>query len=139
MQYIRISFITLNVSVSQLVSFLYFYKEIILKRAADLVEAVCFNIPRTPTQIHGSQYPHPGGPPPTTASGTHSMMIGQHLTAITPDGISNGGTYVTITNPESASVVYGSSNPSNQQQRIANSTDVNNSDVTIATSGMLNS
>lgn len=96
---------------------------------------MCYNIPRTPTQVHGSQYPPPGGPPPTTASGTHSMMIGQHLTAITPDGITNGGTYVTIANPEGASVVYGSSNPSSQQQRISNSTDVNNN-VTIATSGI---
>ncbi|KAM7444916.1 Transcription factorCOE2 [Porites harrisoni] len=108
-------------------------KEIILKRAADLAEAVCYNIPRTPTQLHGSQYPAPGGPPPTTASGTHSMMIGQHFTAITPDGIPNGGTYVAIANSESPSVVYGSSGHGNQQQRIAGSTDVNNNEVTIST------
>ena len=118
---------------------LIFFQEIILKRAADLAEVVCYNIPRTPTQIHGSQYPPPGGPPPTTASGPHSMMIGQHLTAITPDGIANGGAYVTISNPEGTSAVYGSANHSGQQQRIASSTDVNNNDVTIptCTSGML--
>ncbi|XP_073241683.1 transcription factor COE2-like isoform X2 [Porites lutea] len=108
-------------------------KEIILKRAADLAEAVCYNIPRTPTQLHGSQYPAPGGPPPTTASGTHSMLIGQHFTAITPDGIPNGGTYVAIANPEGPSVVYGNSGHGNQQQRIAGSTDVNNNEVTIST------
>lgn len=98
---------------------------------------MCYNIPRTPTQIHGSQYPPPGGPPPTTASGTHSMMIGQHLTALSPEGITNGGTYVTFTNPEAPSVVYGSTNPGSQQQRIATSgahTDVNNNEV-IVTSG----
>ena len=106
-----------------------------MKRAADLAEAVCYNIPRTPTQLHGSQYPASGGPPPTTASGTHSMMIGQHFTAITPDGIPNGGTYVAIANPEGPSVVYGSSGHGNQQQRIAGSTDVNNNEVTISTTG----
>ena len=61
------------------------------------------------------------------------MVIGQHVTAITPDGMSNGGTYVTIANPEGASVVYGNSN----QQRMTNSTDVNNNDVTIPTSGIV--
>lgn len=106
-------------------------KEIILKRTADLLEAVCYNIPRTPTQIHSSQYPPIGGQPPNSSSGNHSMVIGQHVTAITPDGMSNGGTYVTIANPEGASVVYGNSN----QQRMTNSTDVNNNDVTIPTSG----
>lgn len=113
------------------------FQEIILKRAADLAEAVCYNIPRTPTQIHGSQYPPPGGPPPTTASSAHSMMIGQHLTAISPDAITNGGTYVAIGNPEAPSVVYGSANPGSQQQRIGSSsaqTDVNNNEV-IVTSG----
>lgn len=109
-------------------------KEIILKRAADLAEALCCNIPRTPTQIYSSQYPPSGGPPPTTASGTHSMMIGQHFTAISPDGMTNGGTYVTITNPDGPTVVYGSSNPNSQQQRIVSSTDVNNNEVTISTS-----
>jgi len=112
-------------------------KEIILKRAADLAEAVCYNIPRTPTQIHGSQYPPPGGPPPTTASSAHSMMIGQHLTAISPDATTNGGTYVAIGNPDAPSVVYGSANPGSQQQRIGSSTaqtDVNNNEV-IVTSG----
>lgn len=110
-------------------------KEIVLKRAADVCDAVCYNIPRTPTQIHGSQYPPTGVPPPTTAIGTHSTMIGQHLTPVAPDGLTNGGTFVAIANPEGASVVYGSANPNGQQQRIANSTDVNNNDVTIATSG----
>jgi len=113
------------------------FQEIILKRAADLAEAVCYNIPRTPTQIHGSQYPPPGGPPPTTASSAHSVMIGQHLTAISPDAITNGGTYVAIGNPDAPSVVYGSANPGSQQQRIGSSTaqtDVNNNEV-IVTSG----
>lgn len=114
-----------------------FFQEIVLKRAADVCDAVCYNIPRTPTQIHGSQYPPTGVPPPTTAIGTHSTMIGQHLTPVVPDGLTNGGTFVAIANPEGASVVYGSANPNGQQQRIANSTDVNNNDVTIATSGML--
>lgn len=117
------------------------FQEIILKRAADLAEAVCYNIPRTPTQIHGSQYPPPGGPPPTTASGTHSMMIGQHLAAISPDGIPNGGTYVTIANSDMPSVVYGGANPGSQHQRILTSsgahTDVNNNEV-IPTSGKYN-
>ena len=116
---------------------LLFFQEIILKRAADLAEALCCNIPRTPTQIYSSQYPPSGGPPPTTASGTHSMMIGQHFTAISPDGMTNGGTYVTITNPDGPTVVYGSSNPNSQQQRIVSSTDVNNNEVTISTSGTI--
>lgn len=106
-------------------------KEIILKRAADLLEAVCFNIPRTPTQIHTSQYPPAGNQPPNSSNGNHPMMIGQHLTTITPDGLNNGGPYVTITNPDGASVVYGGSN----QQRIPSSTDVNNNDVAISSSG----
>ena len=116
------------------------FQEIILKRAADLAEAVCYNIPRTPTQIHGSQYPPPGGPSPTTPNGAHSMMIGQHLTAISPDAITNGGTYVAIGNSDAPSVVYGSANPGSQQQRIGSSsaqTDVNNNEV-IVTSGKLN-
>ncbi|XP_015769920.1 PREDICTED: transcription factor COE2-like, partial [Acropora digitifera] len=106
-------------------------KEIILKRAADLLEAVCFNIPRTPTQIHTSQYPPAGNQPPNSSNGNHPMMIGQHLTTITPDGLNNGGPYVTITNPDGTSVVYGGSN----QQRIPSSTDVNNNDVAISSSG----
>ncbi|XP_022790525.1 transcription factor COE1-like isoform X1 [Stylophora pistillata] len=108
-------------------------KEIILKRAADLAEAVCYNLPRTPTQLHGSQYPPPGGPPPTTAGGTHPMMIGQHLTALSPDGITNGGAYGTITNPEAP--VYGNTNPGSQQQRIATSgahTDTNNNEIIVS-------
>ena len=107
------------------------FQEIILKRAADLLEAVCFNIPRTPTQIHTSQYPPTGNQPPNSSNGNHPMMIGQHLTTITPDGLNNGGPYVTITNPDGTSVVYGGSN----QQRIPSSTDVNNNDVAISSSG----
>ena len=116
------------------------FQELILKRAADLAEAVCYNIPRTPTQVHGPQYPPPGGPSPTTASGAHSVMIGQHLTAISPDAITNGGTYVAIGNSDSPSVVYGSANSGSQQQRIGSSSaqnDVNNNEV-IVTSGKYN-
>ena len=94
---------------------------------------MCYNLPRTPTQIHGSQYPPPGGPPPTTAGGTHPMMIGQHLTALSPEGITNGSTFVTITNPEAP--VYGNTNPGSQQQRIATSgahTDANNNEVIVS-------
>ena len=40
-----------------------------------------------------------------------------------------------IANPEGPSVVYGSSSHGNQQQRIASSTDVNNNEVTISTTG----
>ena len=105
-------------------------QEIVLKRAADLLEAVCFNIPRTPTQIHTSQYPPAGNQAPNSSNGNHPMMIGQHLTTITPDGL-NGGPYVTITNPDGTSVVYGGSN----QQRIPSSADVNNNDVAISSSG----
>ena len=101
---------------------------------------MCYNIPRTPTQIHSSQFPPPGGPPPTTATGPHSMMIGQHLAAIPPDALTNGGTYVAIANPEAPSVVYGTGNPASHQLRIGSSgaqTDVNNNEV-IATSGKYN-
>ena len=65
------------------------------------------------------------------------MMIGQHLTAISPDTITNGGTYVAIGNPDTPSVVYGSANPGSQQQRIGSSSaqnDVNNNEVNV-TSG----
>lgn len=65
------------------------------------------------------------------------MMIGQHLTAISPDTITNGGTYVAIGNPDTPSVVYGSANPGSQQQRIGSSSaqnDVNNNEVSV-TSG----
>lgn len=68
------------------------------------------------------------------------MMIGQHLTAISPDAITNGGTYVAIGNSDAASVVYGSVNSGSQQQRIGSSsaqTDVNNNEV-IVTSGKYN-
>ena len=40
-----------------------------------------------------------------------------------------------IANPEGPSVVYGGSGHGNQQQRIAGSTDVNNNEVTISTTG----
>ena len=40
-----------------------------------------------------------------------------------------------IANSEGPSVVYGGSGHGNQQQRIAGSTDVNNNEVTISTTG----
>ena len=61
------------------------------------------------------------------------MMIGQHLTALSPDGITNGGAYGTITNPEAP--VYGNTNPGSQQQRIATSgahTDTNNNEIIVS-------
>ena len=121
-------------------------KEIVLKRAADLAEALF--LPRTPNQIHGPQFNPAGGlqnpkSPSIMTNGSHHMMMGaQHLamSAVPPETMTSAGNFVTIaSNPQGNQPIlpFGTNGtPASQQPAGVTSpaTDINNNSLNATSS-----
>ncbi|XP_001634762.2 transcription factor COE3 [Nematostella vectensis] len=102
-------------------------KEIVLKRAADLAETL-YQMPRTPTQVHPSQYASTGLATPKSPA----LVGGQHYVTLLPDSMTN--VFTQSITPDNQPIAYSSHNDNASDQ-----TDMNNNVVQSSNSSRLTS